>query len=173
MSALSAIRLFQAGLAAACLQSTAVLFATLIVYVATRQGLIGPLSSQARSDAGSLLTSVLPLLKWVYILTAVGVALTDDRFVPRTAAQICQASGHMNPARPDLAAKFLMVQLCLSAIGFVMVAFRQPPGLLIETCRYVGCSWAASILWPGMMSIGVASFGANARAARNALLHDR
>jgi hypothetical protein len=101
-----------------------------------------------------------------------GVALPDDRFVACTAVQIRQASRHMNPAKSDHAAKILMVQLCLSAIGFVMVAYRPPPGLLIETCRYFGCSWAASIIWPGMMSIGVASFGADARAARNALLHD-
>lgn len=142
------------------------LIATLIVFVALRQGLIDPLSSQTRSDAGSLLASFFPLLTWVYILTAVGVALTDDRFVASTAIQIRQASRHMNPAKPDHAAEILMVQLCPPALGFVMVAYRPPPGLLIETCRYFGCSWAAS------MSIGVASFGANARAARNALLHD-
>jgi hypothetical protein len=76
VSALSAIRLFQAGLAAACLQFAAVLIATIVVFVAARQGLIGPLSSQARSDAGSLLASLFPLLTWMYILTAVGVALT-------------------------------------------------------------------------------------------------
>jgi hypothetical protein len=117
VSALSAIRLFQAGLAAACLQFAAVLIATLVVFVAARQRLIGPLSSEARSDAGSLLASLFPLLTWMYILTAVGVALTDDRFVACTAMQIRQASRHMNPAKPDHAAKILMVQFCLSAWG--------------------------------------------------------
>lgn len=128
------------------------------------------MSSRTRSDAGPLLA--LPLLTWVYILTAFGAALTDGRFVTRTAAQIRQASRLTKPAKPDDAAKSLMAQLCLSAMGFVVVAFSPPPGLLIDACHYFGRSWAAAIIWPGMMSVGVASFGVNARAARNALLPD-
>ncbi len=61
------------------------MFTTLVILVAARRGLIPLPSSQVQSGADSLLASILPLLTWIYVLTAVGVALTSNRFVACTA----------------------------------------------------------------------------------------
>jgi hypothetical protein len=171
LRALPALCLFQAALAAAILQLMAAVFATFIVFIAARQGLIHQLSFQIQTDAEALFGSALPLLTWIYVLTAVGVALTSNRFVACTAEQICRASRIMHPNQPDRVAKILIGQLCFSAGGFVWLAHASPPALLIEICRYFGGSWAGSMIWSIMASIGVASFGANALAARLAVLN--
>ena len=164
----SIIRLFQAGLVAACAQLMAVALATLLVFLAGRSGLIAPTLAEICPDAESSPTSVSPPLTWIYLLTAIGIALTSGRFVDFTAAHIRRASRLMRPAEPDHATKSLLVQLWLAAIGFAILTLRPPPHVWIETGRYWGLGCTASIIWPGAMSIGLACFGANAHAARKA-----
>lgn len=163
------LRLFQAGLVAACIQFIAVGLATLFVFLSARHGLIVPVPPVVGPDTDSQLASIFPLLTWVYLLIALGVALTRGRFVDFTAARVRRASRLMRPTEPVHATKTLLVQLWLAVIGFVILALRSPPYPLIEAGRYFGCIGAASIAWSGMMSIGVASFGANVHAARKAL----
>lgn len=164
------LRLFQAGLVAACIQFIAVALATLVAFLSVRHELIvRAWLSCGGSDFESPPTSIFRLLIWVYLLTALGVALTSARFVDFTAARIRRASRLMRPTAPDYGAKTLLVQLWLAAIGFAILALRSPPDSFIEASRYFGFTCAASIAWPGLMSIGVASFGANAQAARKAL----
>lgn len=162
----SIIRLVQAGLVAACAQLMAVALATLLVYLAARSGLIAP--TLVCPNVEVLPSSVSPLLTWFYLLTAIGIALTSGRFVDFTAAHIRRASRLMRPVEPDDATKALLVQLWLTAIGFAILTLRPPPHAWIEVGRYFGGACTASIAWPGMMSIGLACFGANAHAARKA-----
>lgn len=168
MRAGSIIRLFQAGLVAACAQFLAAALATLLVLLAARYELIAPTLAEICLDAGSLPSSVSPLLTWIYLLTAIGIALTSGRFVDFTAAHIRRASRLMQPAEPDHATKALLVQLWLAAIGFAILTLRPPPDVWIEMGRNFGDACAASIVWSGAMSIGLACFGANAHAARKA-----
>lgn len=163
------LRLFQAGLVAAFSQFIAVGLATLVVSLSARHGLIAPASSDIGPAFDSQSASISPLLTWIYLLTALGVALTSNRFVDFTTARIRGASRLMRPPEPDHATKTLLVQLWLAAIGFAILALRSPPDSFIEAGRYLGCTGAALIVWPGMMSIGAAGFGANAQAVRNAL----
>jgi hypothetical protein len=162
------IRLFQAGLVAACAQLVAVALATFLVFLAAHSGLIAPALPAICSDAEPLSASVPPLLTWIFLLTAIGIALTSGRFVDFTAAHIRRASRLMRPVEPDHATKALLVQLWLAAIGFAILTLRPPPDVWIEVAHNFGGACAASIVWSGLMSIGVASFGANAHAARNA-----
>jgi hypothetical protein len=171
LSALSTLRFFQAGLAAAILQFTLAVFTTLIVFVAARWGLIHQLPSQIQSDGDSLLASALSILTWIHVLTGVGVALTSNRIVEYTAEQIRRACRVMNPTQPDRVAKILMGQLCFSAAGFVWLAHASAPALLSEICRYFGWSRGGAVMWSIRASVGVASFGANALAARLAVLY--
>ncbi|PSH61696.1 hypothetical protein CU102_26650 [Phyllobacterium brassicacearum] len=164
----SIIRLFQAGLVAACAQLMAVALATLLVFLAARSGLIAPTLAEICPNAEASPSSVSPMLTWVYLLTAIGIALTSGRFVDFTAAHIRRASRLMRPVEPDHATKALLVQLWLTAIGFAILVLRPPPHLWIEAGRYFGGACAASIAWSAVMSIGLACFGANAHAARKA-----
>ena len=132
------LRLFQAGLVAACIQFIAVGLATLVVFLSAQHGLIVPAPSDVGPDREYQLASIILLLTWIYLLTALGVALTSDRFVDFTAARIRRASRLMRPPEPDHATKTLLVQLWLAAIGFAVLALRSPPDSLIEAGRYFG-----------------------------------
>jgi hypothetical protein len=162
------IRLFQAGLVAACAQLVAVALATLLIFLAARHDLITPTLAEICPNVEASPSSILPLLPWIYLLTAIGIVLTSGRFVDFTAAHIRRASRLMRPAEPEHATKALLVQLWLTAVGFAILVLRPPPHVWIEVGRYFGASCAASIVWSGMMSIGLACFGANAHAARKA-----
>jgi hypothetical protein len=162
------IRLFQAGLVAACAQLMAVALATLLVFLAARSGLIATTLAEICPNIAALPPSVAPLFSWIYLLTAIGIALTSGRSVDFTAAHIRRASRLMRPIEPDHATKTLLVQLWLTAVGFAILTLRPPPDVWIEVGRNFGVACAAAIVWSGVMSIGVASFGANAHAARNA-----
>ena len=162
------LRLFQAGIFAACIQCIAAGTVTLVMLLAAQHNLIVPASSDIGVDAESEMDSLLPLLRWMYLLIALGVALTSDRFVDFTAARIRLASRLMRPTEPDDATKSLLTQLTLASIGFAVLALRPPPDLLIVAARYLGCDCVASVTWSGVMSVAAAAFGANAHAARSA-----
>lgn len=160
------IQLVLAGLVAACTQFVAATVATLMVFSAARHGLIAP--TLVCPDTEQLPVSVPSLLTWIFLLTAIGIALTSGRFVDFTTAHIRRASRLMWPAEPDRATKTLLGQLWLAAMGFAILALRPPPHVWIEAGGYLGPGCTASIVWPGVMSIGLACFGANAHAARKA-----
>jgi len=103
-------------------------------------------------------------LQLIYLLTALGVALTRHRLVDLAADRVPHASRLMNRSDPDRAANTLMVSLWFMAMGFGAVTLSSPPSLT-EQGWHLGNFDAAPIIWSGMMSIGVASFGANAQAA--------
>jgi hypothetical protein len=103
-------------------------------------------------------------LQLIYLLTALGVALTRHRLVDLAADRVRHASRLMNRSDPDRAANTLMVSLWFMAMGFGAVTLSSPPSLT-EQGWHLGNFDAAPIIWSGMMSIGVASFGANAQAA--------
>ena len=160
------LRLMLAGLVAACLQLAIVAFAALAG--STYEWLEAAGRSSVEVDVTSQYDAMLspsPLI-WVFVLSAVGVALTNNRFVRSTTAHIRWASRVAQPTDPGYGANWLQVQLWLVAGGCVILAFQPPPSLLVEVTHYVfGSSSSASTIWSGMMSIATAGFGANARAA--------
>jgi len=157
----SMLRLFQAGAIAGLMQCIAILLATLLIFSYARHRIE---NLQVPADDQAVL-SLIPLLQLIYLLTAVGVAATRHRFVDLTAARIRRASRLMNHSDPDRAANTLMISLWFTAMGFAAVTLGSPPSFLTELGWHLGPFDAAPIIWSGMMSIGVASFGANAQAA--------
>ena len=155
------LRLFQAGVIAACLQSIAIILATLLILSYAHHQIE---NLQVPAD-DPVVQSLIPLLQLVYLVTAVGVAATRHRFVDLTAERIPRASRLMHHSYPDRAANTLMISLWFTAMGFAAVTLGSPPSLLTEQGWHLGYFDAAPIIWSGMMSIGVASFGANAQAA--------
>jgi hypothetical protein len=157
----SMLRLFQAGAIASLMQGIAILLATLLMLSYARHR-IGDM--QVPSDDPTIL-SLTPLLQLIFLITAVGVAATRHRYVELTAARIHRASRRWNPSDPDHAANTLMISLWFTAMGFGAATLSSPPSILTEQGWHLGNIDAAPIIWSGLMSIGVASFGANAQAA--------
>jgi hypothetical protein len=155
------LRLFQAGVIAALMQCIAILLATLLIFVYAHHRVE---NLQVPADDPTFL-SLIPLLQLIYLVAAVGVAATRHRFVDLTAERIHRASRLMNHSDPDRAANTLMVSLWFAAMGFAAATLGPPPSFLTEQGWHLGPFDAAPIIWSGMMSIGVASFGANAQAA--------
>src|SRR5258705_6083571 len=155
------LRLFQAGVSAACMQCLAILLTTLLI-LSYAHHRIENLQVPADDPA---VQSLIPLLQLIYLVTAVGVAATRHRFVDLTAGRIRRASRLMNHSDPDRAANTLMISLWFAAMGFAAVTLSSPPSFLTEQGWHLGLFDAAPIIWSGIMSLGVASFGANAQAA--------
>jgi len=160
--------LLEAGLAAACFQIVAVTLVTAAVLLVTENQLMSPpLDVRAGAEISS--DAALSLLKWTFLLTAVGMASTCNRFVDVSAGAIRNSSRVMRPTEPFHATKTLLVQLCLAALGFVVLIFQLPPQKLLEVSGHFGLGWAVLIAWPALVSVGAAGFGASAHAAIKAL----
>jgi hypothetical protein len=156
-------RLFRAGLVAASAQILAVAVATVAVAIALCHGLVIPASGAAELE----LQSEARLLPWIDLFLAVGIALTRNRFVDETAGRIREAAQRFYPPPPDHARKALFVQLWATSAGLAVLTLR-PPGLSIDAADTRGWAAAVMLIWPGVMSVGVAAFGANAHAADRA-----
>jgi hypothetical protein len=109
--------------------------------------------------------SVTSFLQITYLLIALGLAFTNNRFVDSTAAYIRVASRQMNPLEPNLAANALLICLWFTAIGLAGLTLGPPPSFLNELRWDFGPFEAVPINWSAMTSVGVAAFGANALAA--------
>ncbi len=156
------LRLFQAGLIAALMQCITILLLTppVLFYVQSRMQ-----DQQSLHTSPTSLTAT-SLLQLIYLVTAVGVALTRNRFVDLTAARIRAASYRMHPLEPARAANTLLICLWFTAFGLAALTLGPPPSFLIELEWRFGPFKAAPIIWSAMMSVGVAAFGANAQAAK-------
>src|ERR1700722_6539818 len=150
-------RLFHAGFVAASAQTLAVAAATVAVTIALRCGLVIPASGAAETE----LQSAVLLLRWIDPFLAVGTALTRNRFIDETAERIREAARRFYPPAPDHACKALFIQLSAAS---AVLALRPPPGFLIAAVDTWGWGPAVMLIWPGVMSVGVAAFGANAHA---------
>ncbi len=164
-------RLFQAGIVAAIVQLIATGLTTLVAFYILRSRslepvtLIGSAVCEARHEA----TAIYELLRWTYLFTGIGIALTNDEFVIVTASRIRQASRAMSPSRPEEATRALLFQLCVVIVGAIIAVLNEPPRLVLQCGQYLGCVCCPFIVWPASMSIVVASFGATAQASWKAL----
>jgi len=108
------------------------------------------------------------LLPPVYLVIAVGLASTKHRFVNLTARRIRVAARRLHPTGVDHAVDTLHICLLMAALGFAALTLRSPPAFLTGFDWHLGASDAAPIIWSAIMSVGVASLGANAHATAQA-----
>lgn len=158
------LKLLRAGYVAAIRQIAAVFLIVLAVVTLTKIGVLGvghPIPRVQTVYQESL------LFAYADVLTAIAVISTCDRSSLQTADSIRRASRLMNPADPNRAADVLQSLLWIPTAGFAILTLT-PPSVLIEACNCIGLSWVVGISWPGVMSICMAAFGANARAASRA-----
>ena len=109
--------------------------------------------------------SVVSLLPLIYVVFAAGAALTKHRYVTLTSTRIRHASRLMSTTEPDRIAGTLAACLIFASIGCALFALQPPPAILVSMNWHLGTHAAAPILWSALLSVCVASFGANAHAA--------
>jgi hypothetical protein len=117
-----------------------------------------------RDPASSMIT----LLPLIYIVIATGIALTKHRYFKLTTTRIRHASRLMSSSEPERAAGTIAICLLFAALGCASIALQPPPAFLAAIDWRFGAYPAVPILWSGLISIAVASFGANSHAALDA-----
>ena len=161
------LRLFQAGFIAGGVQAAIVLVMTpLVIFFAQYRDY----DSNAPGREPAL--SVVSLLPLIYVVFAAGVALTKHRYVTLTSRRIRYASRLMSSSEPDRATGTLAICLFFASMGCASLALQPPPAILVAMNWHLGPHAAAPMLWSAMMSVCVASFGANAHAAVDAYPFD-
>lgn len=160
------LQLFSAGIFACGVQSIAV---TITILFFLQSGLLEPRSIVIGSETAAPITKVTVLLTGVYLLTALGLALSRNRFVTATALRLRHSSRRLYSVNPGYARKVLLVQLTIAALGFGVLALRPPPLPLVQFADANGCADVVPLVWPAIMSIAAAAFGANAHAAAESL----
>jgi hypothetical protein len=111
---------------------------------------------------------VISLLPLIYVVFAAGVALTKHRYVTLTATRIRHASRLMSFSEPERAAGTIAICLAFASIGCASFALQPPPASLVDMNWHLGTYAAAPMIWSGILSVVVASFGANSHAAADA-----
>jgi hypothetical protein len=150
-------------LIAGCVQ-TAIVFAITPLVILFAQYRDDDTSASGRDPAFSVI-SLLPL---IYVVLAAGVALTKHRYVALTSTRIRHASRLMSSSEPDRATGTLAICFFFASIGCASFALQPPPAILVAMNWHLGPHAAAPMLWSALMSVCVASFGANAHAAVDA-----
>jgi len=163
------LRLFQAGVIAASIQCVAiVVLSPLVILYLQHQ-----IEDLKVPNPDTMTLNTTSLLRLVYLAIAIGLASTKHRFVDLTAMRIRGACRRLDPSGADHAVDTLFVCLLMAAIGFAALTLRSPPAFLTGFGWHFGASDAAPIIWSGIMSVGVASFGANAHATAQAASEPR
>ncbi|MCA1458007.1 hypothetical protein I6F35_33270 [Bradyrhizobium sp. BRP22] len=124
-------------------------------------------NASGSSDSDQLLP-VVASLRLIYLLLAVGVALTKHRYVALTSARIRHASRLTSPSEPERTAGTLAICLLVAAFGCASFALQPPPDALTAMNWHLGAHEAGPIVWPALMSLGVAGFGSSAHAVVDA-----
>jgi len=155
------LQFLEAGFIAGARQLLAVILITSAVFLAVSEKVALESVSVLVSKPG-LWPSLPVLLTWTYLLTAIGLALTEDHHLDLTAKRMGHATHLLGDAHPSSA---LASQLTIAAVLFVYLALSPPPQLLIDLCQYAGYLLAAPVVWAGIMTTAVAFFGASAHAA--------
>jgi len=155
--------LFQAGLIAGYAQVAVVLVVTPLVIAYAPDAENGPGSS----DPGQAIP-VVASLRLIYLALAAGIALTKHRYVAATSARIRDASRRLSPSEPERAAGALAICLLVAAFACASFALQPLPDVLAAMNWDLGGHAAGPIMWPALMSVGIAGFGSNAHAAVDA-----
>ena len=153
-------QLLHAGIVAARRQLAALVIFTLVLLLTAQ-------------ITGNSLPSTTPLLPWGCLLVAFGFALTSSRSIEVTARRIRRGFDLLQVVGTKHVLMALTAQFGLGAILLAILALREPPNTITIVVEYFGVGSAASIIWAGAMSVGVACFGASAHAALKAVQFDK
>lgn len=133
-------------------------------------GMIGSPHSAAAAPVGALADPA--LFKWVFLATAGIAAVSFRQSLSRTAARIARETHHRTGGRGKRLRMSLMMNLRLATAAMALLTITPAPRLLVRALAPLLEADVTALAWAGLMSIGVAYFGAAASAARRALRGD-
>ncbi|MFZ2103452.1 MAG: hypothetical protein WAU86_23105 [Oricola sp.] len=163
-------KLIRVGLAAACIQSIAVITAAILFAVAIHNNIVG--NSVATSDAAGLSQKMdlyVPLLRYIYLMLAIGIILTHNRWAEIACEDVRRVSREVNPISPSKITGSVFGQLLIVTICFGIAVLRPPPYFVGAIVNFLEGRWIGSAIWSGAMSVAMVAFGVSAVAAKRAM----
>ena len=160
------LRIFGPLIAGAILQLVAVALTTTLFYFLSRSGYLAPAWPFALCDGGTSCHAASLLVRWCYLLTALGVALTNNRLTVRASQRFRKKT---KLGKPEFPAKAVMVQLWIVIIGSAVEELDAPAEFVVSLGQWIGGQWLGTILWPASWSVAIAAIGALAYAATKAV----
>ena len=160
------VRIFGPVIAGAILQLAAVVLTTAVFYFLSRSGYLAPPWPFALCEGGTSCHAASLLVRWAYLLTAFGVALTNSRLTVRASQRFRKTIKYDNP---EYSAKAVMVQLWIATIGSAVEELDAPAEFVVSLGQWIGGQWLSTILWPASWSVAIAAMGALTYAATKAV----
>ena len=155
-------------MAGAVLQLAAIVLTTAAFYILAYHGYLAPRWPLTLCEMDTCQSATF-LVRWSYLLTAVGVALTNNGFITRATEWFRAAARSNRASELGFSPKAVAAQLSIAAFASVAVQLDAPPDFTVGIGRWIGIDWIGVILWPGLWSIGIAAMGALAHAAFKAI----
>lgn len=169
----AAIRVLGPAIVGAVMQLTAVAFLTAVFYLLARARYFAsgwPLSICAENTSCE---SAAPLVRVSYLLTAIGVALTNNRFIALTQLWARDASRVTYLQEPRFSAEAVAAQLLVVAIACLVEELEAPTHAATTLGQWIGGIWLGAIIWPAMWSIAAAAIGSLIHALYLAARHSQ
>jgi len=163
-------RIFGPAVAGALMQVVAVATVTLAFYFLAQTGHLSPAWPSTFCEAHTSCHSASLLVRWFFLLTAIGIAFTNNRIITRATEWIKSSDRESIVDRTEYSAKSITVQLAISIIASIVEELDTPPEVIIAIGRWLHGPWLGAILWPALWSVVIAGLGALAYAAQGAIV---
>lgn len=109
------------------------------------------------------------LLKWILLGAAAVCATGFSRSLARTAARVARETDQFTRGRGKRLQMRLLLNLRLATGAIAVLTLTPAPDLLVRVAALLVDPGLVQAVWAATMSVGVAYFGAAARAAHGAL----
>lgn len=155
----SVTTIFAPAAAGAGMQLIAVGFITILFYLLVCARYFASGWPVALCDPNTACQAATPLMRLSYLMTAAGVALTNNRFIGQATLWARQSSQLMLPSEPRFSAEAVAFQLSIVLVACAVEELEAPSQFAVTLGRWMGGLWLGVILWPAMWSIAVAALG--------------
>jgi hypothetical protein len=152
-------RFVRAGIHAALLQTG------LLITVALVAGVLWHFNPGADASSSGVFSEHRAAIAFVDVLMAALVSMLRTPAITETARQLANGYRRISPRNPKRAAATLGAQLLLASLGLAAIALRSPPEWFRALATLQTGLDLSVFLWPGMISVVSAAFGANTHAA--------
>lgn len=148
-----------AGIRAAWLQTG------LVITFALVAGIIWHFYPGPDASTSGVMSEHRAAIAFVDVLMAALVSMLKTPAITDTARQLANGYRRISPHNPKRAAATLVAQLLLASLGLAAIALRSHPEWFRSLATLRTGVDLSVFLWPGMISVLSAAFGANAHAA--------
>ena len=97
-----------------------------------------------------------PLVRLSFLITAIGVSLTNNHFIKRTTRWGRYLSRATRLEKDKFSAEAATVLLSIGAIASIIEELGTPSEIAVAIGRWIGNGWMGAILWPALWSVAIA-----------------